>query len=390
MVSAVTVLIDDNLSADEQSWLFEEPVEIVRCEAPEQVPAALTRVEAACRRGLYAAGFLSYELGYVLEPRLQPLLPEDRTQPLMWMGLFDRGERLGRREVDHWLAGKTRGACALETIASSMTREQYLEAFARVQNYIADGDVYQVNLTLKQRFHMQGCPIALYRRLRRRQPVAHGGLVQAPDFHVLSLSPELFLTVRGDHATMRPMKGTAPRGDTAASDRRHRLQLQGDIKNRAENLMIVDLMRNDLGRVARIGSVRVSDLFSVETYPTLHQMCTTVSARLRSGSGFDELIRRLFPCGSITGAPKIRAMEIIRELEGQPRGVYTGSLGFLAPDGRMRFNVAIRTLYVDSGGGTEMGIGSGIVADSDAQAEYDECLLKAQFLQGVAADVPVD
>lgn len=383
-MSAVSVLIDDSLQADGESWLFESPVELIRCDAPDQVPSALARIDAACGEGLYAAGFFAYELGYVLEPRLRPLLPGRRPQPLLWVGLFDRVRRGRRGMVDEWLSRRATGAGAVDVTGASMSPDAYFAALARIQAYIAAGDLYQVNLTFKRRLRVRGDPLALYRRLRRRQPVAHGGLIRAPDFHILSLSPELFVEVNDGDVTMRPMKGTAPRGADAAADAHQRRRLQRDAKNRAENVMIVDLMRNDLSRVARIGSVRVPGLFTVETYPTLHQMTSTVCGRLREDVAPGELLAGLFPCGSITGAPKVRAMEVIRELEPEARGIYTGSLGFIGPGNRMRFNVAIRTLHVDADGAAEMGIGSGIVADSDARSEYDECLLKARFIEADA------
>ncbi|NNL35449.1 MAG: aminodeoxychorismate synthase, component I, partial [Silicimonas sp.] len=204
----------------------------------------------------------------------------------------------------------------------------------------------------------------------------------AEDFHVLSLSPELFLQTSDGNASMRPMKGTAPRGRTLEEDRDLKAMLAADEKSRAENLMILDLMRNDLGRLAEIGSVTVSDMFRVETFRSLHQMTSGVSARLRPDVDLPGLIRSIFPCGSVTGAPKIRAMEIIRELETEPRGVYTGAVGMIAPNGDVDLNVAIRTIMLDGAGKGELGIGSGVVFDSDGPAEFAESLLKAEFMTG--------
>ena len=201
---------------------------------------------------------------------------------------------------------------------------------------------------------------------------------------MLSLSPELFFRREGQHMSTRPMKGTAPRGRTPREDARLKTWLAMDEKQRAENLMIVDLLRNDLGRVARIGSVEVTDLFTVETYRSVHQMTSGITAELRSDMGLGDMLRALFPCGSVTGAPKVRAMEIIRELEGGARGIYTGAIGHIAPSGDAQFNVAIRTVVLDDQGG-EMGIGGGIVADSKEESEYEECLFKAHFLTKVDA-----
>jgi para-aminobenzoate synthetase/4-amino-4-deoxychorismate lyase len=374
------VLLDDSLTQDGRALLFENPEEIIRCDEPGQAGAALERLAAAAGRGLTAAGYLAYELGYLLEPKLAHLIPKSRTHPLIWMGLFERARELDGAGVRRLLAGRGNGGHRLERPRLSIRRDDYLKAAARVKDYIAAGDVYQINLTFKYLFDFTGDPLSLYGELSRKQRVAHGGVIRAGDFDVISLSPELFLSVSDRHALTKPMKGTAPRGITPDADAEMRRWLRSDEKSRAENLMIVDLLRNDLGRVAEIGSVEAPALFTVETYPTLHQMTSSVTGRLRPGIGAAELIRALFPCGSVTGAPKLRAMEIIRELEAAPRGVYTGAVGMIAPNGDTRLNVAIRTVVLDPGGGGEMGIGSGIVHDSDPAAEYDECLLKADFL----------
>jgi para-aminobenzoate synthetase/4-amino-4-deoxychorismate lyase len=374
------VLLDDSLSRTDRCWLFERPMEVVRCDRPEDVEAALLRLAAAGANGLFGAGFLSYELGYLMEPKLAPLLPQDRLQPLLWFGLFDAPRELDSAAVGRWLETRIFGDYELGGLHWSLSQEDYLTAARRVKDYIAAGDVYQINLTLKGLFDFAGDPLALYRDLRRRQRVAHGALVVAPDFQVLSLSPELFLRVENGMAEARPMKGTAARGASPEEDAALGEWLSSDVKSRAENLMIVDLLRNDLGRVAEIGSVEVTDLFTVESYPTLHQMTSGITARLRPDVGLPDIARGLFPCGSITGAPKLRAMEIIRELEPAPRGVYTGAIGMLAPGGDALFNVAIRTVFLDGRGGGQLGIGSGIVQDSDPLVEWEECLLKARFL----------
>ena len=374
------MLLDDSLAADGWSYLFTEPCEVVRCDEPEGVQAALTRLSEAGRQGLYAAGFLAYELGYLLEPKLRPLLPEQRGQPLLWMGLYERVEKLRPAAATAWLAERGGGGFELSDLTLSLDETRYLEAFDKVKSYIAAGDVYQINLTMKYNFNISGNPIDLYNELRIKQRVSHGAVVAGEDFTLLSLSPELFLEVADGRALARPMKGTAPRGRTPAEDQALQRWLREDPKSQAENLMIVDLLRNDLGRSALIGSVRVTDLFNIETYPTVHQMTSGITARLHPGIALPELLAGLFPCGSVTGAPKVRAMEIIRELETAPRGVYTGAVGMIAPGGDLRFNVAIRTLWLDDAQRGEMGIGSGVVYDSDGHDEYEECLLKAEFL----------
>ncbi len=390
MTSVPYVLLDDSLthggagspgtSPSRTGLLYEAPKQIVVVDDPREVEAGLDVVTQGLGAGLEAAGFFSYELGYCLEPKLAGLLPRHRHQPLFWIGLFRAPRRLDDKETRTWLdANGAGGSASFSDLRLSWTREDYARAFASVQDYIAAGDVYQINLTLKYLFAFAGDPVALYAALRRKQRVAYGALIGAPDFHVLSLSPELFFHREGKEIAARPMKGTAPRGRNSREDARLKTWLAMDEKQRAENLMIVDLLRNDLGRITKIGSVEVTDLFTVETYRSVHQMTSGITAELRGDIGIKDMLRALFPCGSVTGAPKVRAMEIIRELEAGPRGVYTGAIGRIAPNGDAQFNVAIRTVVIDKHGG-EMGIGSGIVADSKMDAEFEECLLKAQFL----------
>ncbi len=391
MTAKPFVLLDDSLTPAGAkplggSLVFDAPAEIVVAHEPSEIEAALAAINKGLARGLHAAGFLGYELGYWLEPKLAALIPTDRRQPLLWMGLFPTPRRLTDAETRTWL--DENGALepsAFTDLRLSWTREHYAGAFAQVEDYIAAGDVYQINLTLKYLFEFSGDPVSLYAALRRKQRVEYGALIATEGFQVLSFSPELFFRREGKRLSARPMKGTAPRGRTPREDARLKTWLTVDEKQRAENLMIVDLLRNDLGRIAKIGSVEVTDLFTVETYRTVHQMTSGIIAELRGDMGLDDILHALFPCGSVTGAPKVRAMEIIRELEPRPRGVYTGAIGHLAPNGDAQFNVAIRTLFIESGGAGEMGIGSGVVSDSKMDAEFEECLLKAQFLTKVDA-----
>jgi len=374
------VLLEDSLSPDGRCRLFRNPQRIIRSDKPSEASAALEDIESAIAAGFYCAGFLSYELGYLLEPKLCHRLPEDRNQPLIWMGVFDSFRDFDRRDVDNFLERQPRDTYEISNPCHSISKDDYLAAFARVKDYIVAGDVYQINLTFKYLFDFSGDAWALYRDLRRRQPVHYGASIEAEDFNLLSLSPELFLKTDGQKIETRPMKGTASRGRTPAEDLYQAAWLHNDEKSRAENLMIVDLLRNDLSRIARTGSVKVPELFAVETYRTLLQMTSRVTAELEPNVGFADIVTNLFPCGSVTGAPKVRAMEIINELETLPRGVYTGAVGMAGPGGALQFNVAIRTLYLPHSGAAEMGIGSGLVFDSDGPAEYEECLLKAKFL----------
>lgn len=375
------VLLDNSVGRGAPSLLFSEPTEIVSAATPEAVAEALQRLEAGTAAGLHAAGFLSYELGYVLEPKLAPLLPEGRTAPLIWFGLYGPPREMSESEVDHWLATHTRsGSYQFTSVTCAWDQDEYEARFAAVQDKIRAGDIYQLNLTFKARFRLEGSPLTFYRDMRRRQRVAYGGIVDTGEITVLSASPELFIEKEGRVVSTRPMKGTAPRAGTPEADAEARRVLSSDVKQRAENLMIVDLMRNDLGRIADVGSVGVTDLFTVETFRTLHQMTSGVRATLKDGVGLADLIRAIFPPGSVIGAPKIRAMELIRDYETEPRGVYCGAIGHITPEGGALFNVAIRTPVIFRGGRGEMGIGSGVVYDSVGSTEYAECLLKMKFL----------
>ena len=375
------VLLDNSAAGDGVSLLFSNPVAIVSATTPEQVPDALRELEAAAEKGLHAAGFFAYELGYVLEPKLAHLLPENRKVPLLWFGLYHQPETMSESEVDHWLATHTRsGSYHFADVEHGWDQAAYERRFDDVIEKIRAGDIYQLNLTFKARFRLDGSPLTFYRDMRRRQRVAYAGIVDTGAVTVLSASPELFIEQQGRVVSTRPMKGTAPRAGTLEADAEAQRILASDAKQRAENLMIVDLMRNDLGRISDIGSVEVTDLFTVETFQTLHQMTSGVRATLKDGLQLKDLLAGIFSPGSVTGAPKIRAMELIRTYEVEPRGVYCGAIGHISPEQTALFNVAIRTPVVFRDGRGEMGIGSGVVFDSVGDKEYAECLLKMKFL----------
>ena len=304
---------------------------------------------------------------------------------MLWFGLFAAPQALDPTALDAAFAALAPPP-PITGLSAGCDRAGHTAGIARVLDLIGAGDVYQVNLTFPIRFRYDGDPLALYAALRARQPVAHGGVVALEDGVVLSVSPELWVEVEGGRATTRPMKGTSPRGSDPCADDLARKALAADPKQRAENLMIVDLLRNDLARISPPGAVRVPDLFTVETYPGFHAMTSTITARLAPGQGLRDRVAALFPCGSVVGAPKIRAGEIIRALEAEPRGFYTGALGVVAPGGDMAFNVAIRTALLTSGGEGRYGVGGGIVADSDPGAEYDEACLKGRVLTDLATD----
>ncbi len=349
---------------------FARPAEIISAARLEEVPAALAALDRALAGGGWIAGFASYELGYAFEPRLAAPLPAGRRLPLLAFGVFGPPEA----------AMPARPGGMLGPFHPAWDAAAYGAAFARVAAYIRAGDIYQANLTMPLTGRWQGDPAALYARLVQRQPVGHGALVVLPGVTLLSRSPELFFALDGAGGIeARPMKGTMPRDADPARDAGLAAALARDEKNRAENLMIVDLLRNDISRIAEIGSVRVPELFAVESYATVHQMVSRVVGRLSPGTRLSQILAALFPCGSVTGAPKLRAMEILRELEPWPREAYCGAIGWAAPDGRASFNVAIRTLALYPGGEAVLNVGGGVVADSAADAEYEEALWKARF-----------
>ena len=384
-------------SAPEEPWtrLFTAPLRTCAAYQPEQVPALFAAVESAVAGGLTAAGFFAYECGAAFEPKAA-VRPPGAGMPLAWFGIYEReyafDDARGGFASERGFtpagnaANENEVALAPEpplTANFALAESAYAARIAAIHEWIRAGDIYQLNFTAPWQVSAPAGAAALYARLRAAQPAEYGAFLHwQQDRRILSFSPELFFRI--DEAdgirriVARPMKGTAPRGRTTAEDRKIAEWLQADEKNRSENLMIVDLLRNDLGRVARTGSVRAERLFAVERLPTLWQMTSTVTAELRPDAGFREIFRALFPCGSITGAPKVRAMQLIGQVEDQPRGVYTGAIGFFSPRQTV-FNVAIRTLELDGAEG-RMGTGSGIVIDSNAAAEYSECLLKAEFL----------
>ncbi len=371
-----------------RSFLFHQPVAQLSTRCLDAVPALLAELEHFLEQGYFIAGYLTYEAGFAFEPCLQSLRHE-LPYPLVWLGVYEpplvfhhgRGELIGRAEhlvkapiVEDFQVGNTQ----LATV-----EQDYTKNIERIRDYIRAGDVYQINFTTKLRFGFEGSALALYRWLKAKQRVPYSAIVKTADVTVLSFSPELFFRRTGSTLICKPMKGTTQRGLTTKEDNRLAQMLRHDEKNCAENLMITDLIRNDLGRVAKCASVSVPALFEVERYETLWQMTSTVQAELQEGKTYLELFKAIFPCGSITGAPKIRAMQIIEQLEQEPRGIYTGAIGFISPHQEAVFNVAIRTVVLQNGQG-ECGIGSGIVWDSDAKQEFDECRLKARFFTAPA------
>jgi len=365
------VLLRDEIAG--RGVAFAAPRAIVSAETPEALDDAFARLEAARAAGQWLAGYVAYEAGYVLEPALAGLLPAGRRGPLLRFGVFDA-------PLDAGALPPPPPANPLCDATPAWDAARYGERFARLHEHIRRGDCYQANLTFPIHARWTGDPAGLFGWLAARQPVGHAALVALGDPVIVSRSPELFFTVDADGwIDTRPMKGTARRGATAEADRAVRDALAADPKNQAENRMIVDLLRNDISLVSDPATLDVPELFRVETYATLHQMVSRVRARLLPGLSLRRLFAALFPSGSITGAPKISAMSILRRLEDEPREAYCGAIGWIEPSGRMRFNVAIRTISLYGDGSATFNVGGGIVYDSRADSEYGEALLKARY-----------
>ena len=376
------VLLENSQNAKKAVLLFEAPHELIQANSIKEIEPAFEAIERALAQGNYVAGFMNYELGLALEPKMQSRLPENT--PLLWFGVFKDKTITTHQYLKDWfdqyVSESERAAVKDIKLTPQQNYQSYEKSFKTVQQAIKAGDIYQLNLTFKADVEDINNPLALYAEMRRKQPVAYASLIMTGQQTILSASPELFIENKDGWLETRPMKGTLKRAPTCKQDQTFQKTLQRDEKSRAENLMIVDLMRNDLSRISQTGSVTVEDLFKVETYQSLHQMISVIRAKPQEDLPLLEQMRAIFPPGSITGAPKIRAMELINEIEKAPRGIYTGAIGYFSPNRDYCFNVAIRTLELDQDGKGQMGIGSGLVYDSQPDQEYDECLLKMQFL----------
>ncbi len=371
------------------SRIFTNPMRVFEARTTADLAALFLEIEEAVDQGNFAAGYFAYECGAYFEPTAS-LTPHRQDDSLAWFGIYERCLRFDHT-TGTFLDGEPVNSgtepdlspALIPTLSFALDEQEYSQRIADIQKWISAGDVYQLNFTFPVHLEMVERPAALYARLRAAQPVDYGAFLHCESArHILSLSPELFLQVNriGDKRQIktRPMKGTAPRGRITAEDGEIAIALAADAKCRAENVMIVDLIRNDLGRICEFGSVRVEKLFDVERYPTLWQMTSTISGELRPDVSYEQIFRALFPCGSITGAPKVRAMQLLEQIEDEPRGIYTGAIGFFSSEETV-FNVAIRTLLLEGGNAT-MGVGGGIVTDSKPDEEFRECRLKSEFL----------
>ncbi len=376
---------DDLRPGRERSFRLAEPVGVIEALRPDEVAGALEALEAAAARGLWAGGFVAYEAAPGLDPDLAVRArdPKDAFAklPLLWFAMFERYEAVDAPEPAEDLSAPS----AESPWRPSVDRSRYEADVARIRELIAAGDTYQVNHTIRLRATIEGDERGFYRDLCLAQRGGYAAYLDLGRYRVLSASPELFFRIEDDRITTRPMKGTAPRGRFLEEDEEAAAALVASTKDRAENAMIVDLLRNDLGRISKAGSVRVERMFEAERYETVWQLTSTISSTLAQGASLVDVLRALFPSGSVTGAPKVRTMQIIAELEESPRGVYCGAVGYLAPPGsgepRANFNVAIRTVVVDAGTrSAEYGVGGGITHDSSPAGEYEEVLAKARVL----------
>jgi para-aminobenzoate synthetase/4-amino-4-deoxychorismate lyase len=363
------IVIHDKATAQ---WLrFSNPIHVITTTKLDEIIPALEQIECYVNRGgRHAAGFISYEAAAAFDPALHTHKPGEF--PLLWFGVY-------RPPGPFELPAPDYHAFSLDNLIPSVNQSEYETAISRIKQHIHSGDTYQVNYTIRLRAGFSGDPWHLFLALVRAQDTGYSAWVDTGRYAICSASPELFFRLERNLLTCKPMKGTVKRGRTLEEDELFSRWLYESEKNRAENLMIVDMIRNDLGRVAEINSVAVPRLFEVERRPTLWQMTSTVQAV--SSKSLTDIFKALFPCASITGAPKVRTTEIIREIEPDPRGIYTGCVGYFAPDQSAQFNVAIRTAMVDRNKGTlEYGAGGGIVWDSVDDDEYREALLKARVL----------
>jgi para-aminobenzoate synthetase / 4-amino-4-deoxychorismate lyase len=371
------------------SYVFTSPIDCIYCFDKQELIEALSNIEKYLQDGYYLAGFISYEAGLYFEHVTDVI--RTSNVPLLWFGIYEqpiiydhRDNKFYNEDIEtlfEQYVPKETSDCQISNISNTVGKSVYIQDVESVREAIARGETYQVNYTFKHKFDYYGDVKSLFFNLCMKQSASYSAFIRCQNKDILSLSPELFFRRTTDHVFVKPMKGTIKRGIDNHDDVCIAEELHDSVKNRAENVMIVDLLRNDLGRISKIGSVKVNKLFEIEKYETLFQMTSTVQSELRDNVKWLEFFKSMFPCGSVTGAPKISTMKIINKLEKEPRGVYTGSIGYIAPDNTSVFSVAIRTAVLDrSAKNGEMGIGSGIIYDSDSESEYDECLLKANFL----------
>lgn len=355
------------------SVCFSHPKKVIIAHHLEDVIPAIREVENEVEKGYYAAGYLTYESAKAFNPLLA--VHHKGKMPYCWFGVFDGPKETSQK--------KPEGSFQVSDWESLIDKKHYLEAMNRIKEAIHRGETYQVNYTMPLQASFKGDDFAFYQQLRGMQEKGFHGYLNTGRFRILSLSPELFFHWKGQRIVTRPMKGTRPRGRFLAEDLRYAKELYDSMKDRAENAMIVDLLRNDLSSIAEKGSVKVPAVFSIERYPTVYQMTSTVIANTRPHTMLVDVFRALFPCGSITGAPKISTMRTIASLEKGPREVYCGAIGLVMPEKEAIFNVPIRTAIIDSQSKVvTYHVGGGVTWDSSVDGEYEEALTKARILKG--------
>ncbi len=385
-------IIFETRKFDEQniySYIFTNPVDIIQFNNSDNITRSFEKIENVLSKKLYVAGYFSYKLGYYLDYfEKDNLFNKNNAElPLMFLYVFKppiifdhTNNKFINLKSDSYLTTNQKPAnFNIFNHKINISKKEYVTKINKIKSYIAQGDTYQVNFTIKSKFRFSGNPLGLYYRLCKTQKVAYTSFIKTPEFNILSFSPELFIRKTGNVIITKPMKGTIQRGINVSDDNKNRYSLFKSKKNRAENVMIVDLLRNDLARVSKYGDVYVKKLFEVEKFETLFQMTSTICTKTNPDINIYKLFNSIFPSGSVTGAPKIRTMQIIKELESDPRGVYTGAIGFITPEKDILLNVSIRTAVIKKNIG-ELGIGSGIVWDSEAEKEFEECKLKSLFL----------
>jgi len=358
------------------SYLFLKPKEIITIKSLRDLEQKLSQIDNLVNKGIYGYSLINYEAGYLLEKSLNYLLP--KNEKLIQFFFYDKKEvqKIKSFDIDFSESEKYK----IKNFKLNKSKDDFVKSIKKIKSYIEEGDTYQVNYTIKGNFNFSGSFSGLFNNLVFNQSAKYTSIINNSNDIIISLSPELFFEINKSKIISKPMKGTSRRGIELTIDALAKYELENSEKNRAENVMIVDMIRNDLGKISKYGSVKVKNLFEVEKYESVYQMVSTIEAKLRKNISLSEVIKNIFPCGSITGAPKIRTMEIINELEKDKRSIYTGGIGLIR-NNKITFNVPIRTLTIKkrSGNGT-IGLGSGIVWDSVAEEEYEETKLKGNFL----------
>ena len=379
------ILLENTKSIEQDAFLFENPVVEIICHKGEDLRACFQKIDELRQSGHYISGYVSYEAGYYLVDKNDFKITHQDNEDAILLHLyaFKNVTKISQAELNDYFSKLDAGDIALNNLSFGLSKAEYTKGFETIQQNIKDGNTYQINFTTKFHFDCVGSDLALYQALRARQKVEFGAFLKLPEHSVLSISPELFFRKSGQYIESKPMKGTFPRVKDPVEDQVIVDFMRQDEKTLSENVMIVDLIRNDISRITKPGSVAVKNLFEIQSYETVHQMISTVTGKVDEKISVEEIFTNLFPCGSITGAPKISTMKIIEQIEKAPRGIYTGAIGYITPDNDMCFNVPIRTAILQKDGSAELGVGGGIIHGSVCEDEYNECILKAKFLTSV-------